>query len=303
MHAVAIFAVRRCRQKGAPVYPLLLPLFPLEGLPTAPCASQLLFEHRCVLWRQAEEARYDLLGAPLRHDDEAQARDAPRPCRWRPKPLSIGACPPPQQVLLQDLGLGLVAQVLNDREGAEEGSQNSLWEVQNELFAPLQRIRLRASEVGEPVHEIKRNILGVGLPRQHNALKPGKQCPRRGFGLDQPPHVVFHLALCEFDTSPLRQGQHREGRQSFGHVLEHIAQRSIVVTNLLPDLIAVPWPPALLDHRAQGADLHDVVDRGEHQHRQGPVDVVAKVRRHLPLWGRAWTRRGRQGRARRRHEA
>mmetsp|Transcript_83118 Transcript_83118/g.258559 ORF Transcript_83118/g.258559 Transcript_83118/m.258559 type:complete len:662 (+) Transcript_83118:952-2937(+) len=127
------------------------------------------------------------------------------------------------------------------------------------------------------MHEVEGNVGRACLPCCDDRFELREERARRCFCLYKPAHVVLHLALGEFQALPLGSGEHGVRWEQVREVLKHIAQGCVVVADLLPWLVAAPLAAMLcVDDGRQDLDLHDVVDCCEHQHRKGPLHVVAR---------------------------
>mmetsp|Transcript_64511 Transcript_64511/g.197372 ORF Transcript_64511/g.197372 Transcript_64511/m.197372 type:complete len:666 (-) Transcript_64511:1145-3142(-) len=146
-------------------------------------------------------------------------------------------------------------------------------ELQHELFAALERRRLRRGEVAEPMHEVERDVPGGGLAVLDDLPEGLEQGTGRSFALHQPPHVVVHFAVREAEALLRRAREAAEGRQALRGVLHDEAEGLVVVIDDVASLVALEFRHVLRHPGEQQLDFHDVVDRKQGQHGQSAVGI------------------------------
>mmetsp|Transcript_39120 Transcript_39120/g.112463 ORF Transcript_39120/g.112463 Transcript_39120/m.112463 type:complete len:432 (+) Transcript_39120:964-2259(+) len=124
--------------------------------------------------------------------------------------------------------------------------------------------------------EVERHVLRVGLACFDDLPELFEKRARRSLGLHEPTHVVLHVALRKLHAVPGFLGQAGVGGQGVRMVLEDVPERDVVVSDRLARLVAAELPPAG-DGRAQRLHLHDVMNGGQHEHRQHSLLVMHEV--------------------------
>mmetsp|Transcript_25091 Transcript_25091/g.54805 ORF Transcript_25091/g.54805 Transcript_25091/m.54805 type:complete len:453 (-) Transcript_25091:1155-2513(-) len=241
------------------------------------CEGELPRERRLVRQRQRDEgiAHGQLLDDVLRLNHQPHESNSLRPlCKvLQPAELLFGGVPLRAEELLVERGGRRVREALHHGHRVHDAVEHRLRELHDELVAAPQRHRHSSRQIGHPMDEIEGDVRSVYAVLLDLLSKSRKEHTRWRLRLHEPAVVEAELELREPDGRLQLGGQRVEARQRLAVVLKHVAERHVVVTYRLA--LGVPevrrvlrlhlWPERL--------DLHDVVDRGERQHRRRPLDL------------------------------
>eukprot|EP00966_Prymnesium_polylepis_P238895 5524591-Prymnesium_polylepis.3 len=133
-----------------------------------------------------------------------------------------------QELLKQRHGRRM-RQPLHRRDRLDEPLEDRAREGEHELLAASQRRWLGAGKVGEPVHKVEGDVRVASGGGVEQRLETAKECAWWALCLHKPAMVEAQLGLCEDDRSSLHIGQAGKARERLGVMLEHVAQRDVVV--------------------------------------------------------------------------
>mmetsp|Transcript_42792 Transcript_42792/g.99073 ORF Transcript_42792/g.99073 Transcript_42792/m.99073 type:complete len:323 (+) Transcript_42792:949-1917(+) len=122
------------------------------------------------------------------------------------------------------------------------------------------------------MHKVEGNVPRGRVTQDYNIAELLQQGSRWCLRLHQPAHVVLHLVLAEDDAGLLLLWEPTEGRKQLWLPFQHVGQGQVMIIDLLADLEAVPG--GLGHYWQQSRGLHDVMDRRQHQQRQGALLVM-----------------------------
>mmetsp|Transcript_93313 Transcript_93313/g.194723 ORF Transcript_93313/g.194723 Transcript_93313/m.194723 type:complete len:207 (-) Transcript_93313:2754-3374(-) len=172
------------------------------GLTLEACLGQLCIQNLAHLWFHLFVSLEVLTAVALRHHSQPHFGNSPFTCRGHTHRRVIHA-PAPAKIIFIHLRFTFCAEVLDKREGQKERRQYLLGKLQHKLFTSLCGIWFRTRQICQPMGEVEGDILWVSLPSCNDRLKFAEESAWWCFRLDQPSHIVLHVALCELHTVPL----------------------------------------------------------------------------------------------------